>query len=101
MTASITPGQRYTRAHPCPICGGIQDSKSPHCHGWLSEDGEWAHCDKDRGDGAMLIERGIRPVYKHRREEHGSGYRAWTDPPPKDFQKYSRPHLSRDFPRKP
>ncbi len=74
--------QRYARAHPCPICGQYPNDPRGDCHGFLSEDGEWATCDKDHGDGAMLIEKGIKPTFRYRRNESGIGYRPWTPEKP-------------------
>jgi hypothetical protein len=44
-TGRVSPVQRYTRAHPCPTCGGWDGGKGPnHCYGhWLS-DGRGAFC---------------------------------------------------------
>jgi len=80
--SAIRREQRYARAHPCPICGQYPNDPRGDCHGWLSEDAEWATCDKNHGDGAKLIEKGIKPVYLYRRNESGIGYRPWTEVPP-------------------
>jgi len=80
--SAIRREQRYTAAHPCPICGHYQNDPRGDCHGFLSDDGVWATCDKDHGDGATLIEKGIKPTFRYRLNESGSGYRPWTPEKP-------------------
>lgn len=38
--------KRYTRQHPCPICGGYASAQPPQrwCGGRISEDGKIAYC---------------------------------------------------------
>lgn len=77
----VTHEQRYTQQHPCPICGG-NGSEHPHCHGFISDGGEWARCTRSDGtDGAVLDEKCSPSAYKYHREDGGS-YRAWTKTPP-------------------
>lgn len=47
---SVTTAQRFTRAHPCPICDGHGDLPHGHgarCYGFLSSDGRFAHCTRE------------------------------------------------------
>ncbi len=67
--SAIRREQRYTRSHPCPICHQYVGDPRGDCHGFLSDDGEWATCDKDHGEGAMLIEKGIKPTFRYRLNE--------------------------------
>ncbi len=71
---------RHTPSTPCPICGG-NGKTHPHCHGFLSGDGEWARCSRDNGDGALLDERTSPETYLYRRCDDDS-YRPWTKTPP-------------------
>lgn len=54
----VGSGQRFTRGRPCPICGGAEElphGKGMRCYGFLSSDGEYAHCTREDLAG------GIRP----------------------------------------
>lgn len=90
--SAIRSEQRYSKRNPCPHCGQFPNDPRGDCHGWLSEDGEWTTCDKDHGDGAMLIEKGIKPVYLYRRNESGIGYRPWTPEKPTPIRSARRAH---------
>lgn len=52
--------QRYTRARPCPICGGWESAprgQGVRCHGYLTDSGITALCarvESDRGESAGL-----------------------------------------------
>lgn len=60
--------QRFTKANPCPICGGhdaLPHGQGIRCFGFLSTDGEYAHCTREDLSG------GIKPdpngtSYPHR-----------------------------------
>jgi len=80
--SAIRSEQRYSKRNPCPICTQYPNDPRGDCHGWLSEDAEWATCDKDHGDGATLIAKGIKPTFRYRLNESGIGYRPWTEAPP-------------------
>ncbi len=68
--------ERYTRVHPCPICGGDTHSH-PHCHGFLSEGSDFAYCTREEyAGGAELNEKCEPPAYVFKHEEDGS-YRPW------------------------
>ncbi len=48
--------QRFRRSRPCPICGGGDDmprGRSVRCHGFLSDDGAYAHCSRDEHAGQL------------------------------------------------
>lgn len=52
----ITPKQRFTAKHPCPICRGYdgqQRGVSKRCYGFLSDDGVWAHCTRPEHAGSL------------------------------------------------
>lgn len=52
----VTPEQRFTSDHPCPICGGwkqLPQGKAIRCWGFLSEDGAYAHCTRGESAGAL------------------------------------------------
>jgi hypothetical protein len=52
----VNPEQRFTKAHPCPICGG-HDAKErgagERCYGFMSSDGEWSHCSREEYAGSI------------------------------------------------
>lgn len=53
MTTSAPP-RRFTRATPCPVCGGSDDAprgQKVRCFGFLSNDGQWAHCSREEHAG--------------------------------------------------
>jgi hypothetical protein len=44
--------QRYSGGRTCPICNGSEDDRrgeGKRCYGFISGDGEWAHCTRDDG----------------------------------------------------
>lgn len=52
-TATVTPEQRYSRFHPCPICGGwdsLTRHKSVRCNGMRHLDGLYASCKQQQSD---------------------------------------------------
>lgn len=52
----IPPARRFTREHPCPICGGheaLPQGKGVRCWGFLSADGEYAHCSRAERAGGI------------------------------------------------
>jgi hypothetical protein len=54
--AGVRPEQRFTAERPCPICGGHdqkQRGEGVRCYGFLSDDGEWAHCTRDEHAGSL------------------------------------------------
>src|SRR4051812_23677148 len=56
QSTNIKPEQRFTKGHPCPICGGYDGSKrgeSERCYGFLSEDGSYAHCTREEYAGSI------------------------------------------------
>jgi hypothetical protein len=66
--ASVNPEQRFTKAHPCPICDGhatAPSGKGERCYGFLSSDGRWAHCTREERAGALEQKAGSG-TYPHR-----------------------------------
>ena len=60
--------QRFTRQHPCPICGGYDQAargKGERCFGFLSDDGEYAHCSREEHAGGLSMGTGSS-TYAHR-----------------------------------
>lgn len=54
--AGVRPEQRFSPSNPCPICGGHdqkQRGEGVRCYGFLSDDGEWAHCTRDEHAGGL------------------------------------------------
>ena len=65
---SIKPDQRFTKHKPCHVCGG--HSLSPkgvglRCFGFISDDGEWAHCTREEFAGG-LSRNSNSETYPHR-----------------------------------
>ncbi|HEX6817065.1 MAG TPA: AAA family ATPase [Ktedonobacterales bacterium] len=45
----VSAAQRHKRGHPCRICGGYDEMRrgqDVRCAGFISEDGEWEHCER-------------------------------------------------------
>jgi len=54
--AGVRPEQRFTAERPCPVCGGHDQKRrgeGVRCYGFLSDDGEWAHCTRDEYAGDL------------------------------------------------
>ena len=68
--SSVTPQQRFTREHPCPICTGYEAlprGQGERCVGFLSVDGDWCRCSREEHAGALASEdSGAGPLYVHR-----------------------------------
>ncbi len=48
--------KRFTKTRPCPICNGYDGMKrgsGKRCFGFLSDDGNYAHCTRDEFSGGM------------------------------------------------
>jgi hypothetical protein len=60
--------ERFTADNPCPICGGYE--RLPHgrgerCYGYLSSDGQYAHCTREEYAGNLQPHKGGE-TYAHR-----------------------------------
>lgn len=65
---SVNPGQRFSRHQPCPVCGGYSGAErgqNKRCYGFLSSDGEWAHCTREEYAGQLPMEE-MANTYAHR-----------------------------------
>lgn len=54
----MNPGQRWSKAHPCRVCGGFDGATrgaGERCHGFLSSDGKYAHCTRPEHAGRILL----------------------------------------------
>ena len=53
----IDAAQRFTRSHPCPICGGCDDGRlrghGIRCYGFLGAEGAWAFCTREQYAGVL------------------------------------------------
>jgi hypothetical protein len=82
---SVASVQRFKKSQRCPICGGADGDKrgaGKRCHGYLSEDGAYAHCSREEHAGGLPVEKG--GTYAHRMAgpckcgtTHGADERAW------------------------
>jgi AAA domain len=64
---SVSQSQRFTKAHPCLICGGSKNHETGagrRCWGFISDDGAYAHC--TRSDHAGGLPEGSDGSYAHR-----------------------------------
>ena len=60
----VSPGQRFRRNSPCPVCGGHDQSpKGSRCWGYVSRDGLYVHC--TRADSAADLPLGPDGAYAH------------------------------------
>ena len=53
---AVNNSNRFKRTNPCPICRGYetqQRGKGLRCHGFISEDGNWAHCTREDFSGGL------------------------------------------------
>lgn len=54
--AQVRTEERFTKAHRCPVCGGYDTEhrgKGKRCYGFLSGNGEWAHCTREEHAGTL------------------------------------------------
>jgi putative DNA primase/helicase len=68
MSKTVSREQRFTKAHPCPICQGYDQEprgQRVRCWGFLSSDGAYAHCSRDEYAGTLPLEEASL-TYAHR-----------------------------------
>ena len=66
--SNVRPEQRFTRTNPCPVCGGHERQprgEGKRCHGFISQDGEWARCTREEHAGSAPFEEHTR-AYVHK-----------------------------------
>lgn len=66
-SASVHPEQRFTSNCPCPVCRGhaqLPHGQGVRCWGFLSANGEWAHCTREEFAGSLA--EGSDGAYAHR-----------------------------------
>jgi hypothetical protein len=59
--------KRFNRSRRCPICNGYDGQErgiGKRCHGFLSDDGEWAHCAREEYAGSLEMK--TNNTYAHR-----------------------------------
>ena len=64
---TVGRSQRFSRRNPCPICSGGHDDpagQGVRCYGFLSDDGQYAHCTREDYAGALT--QGRNGGYSHR-----------------------------------
>ena len=52
----VRPEQRFSQSNPCPICRGHKDmpeGQAVRCWGFMSDDGEYAHCSREEQAGQL------------------------------------------------
>jgi hypothetical protein len=58
---------RFKRGNPCPICSGYDNQErgsGKRCHGFISDDKEWAHCSREEYSG-LLTDKTKGNAYVH------------------------------------
>jgi hypothetical protein len=53
---TVSSRQRFSRDFPCLVCSGYDDlprGRGMRCHGFLSDDGEWAMCTREEHAGDL------------------------------------------------
>ena len=66
--SAVAPGQRFTSAHPCPVCKGFDGAprgRGERCFGFLSDDSEYAHCSREELSGGLRFEQNSE-TFAHR-----------------------------------
>ena len=66
--SAVAPERRFTSAHPCPVCNGFDGAPRGHgerCFGFLSDDGEYAHCSREELSGGLHFEQNSE-TFAHR-----------------------------------
>lgn len=102
MTA-VDPERRFTRGHPCPICGGnnaLPQGKGVRCWGFLSADGDYAHC--SRAEYAGPLPEDAAQTYAHRLTgvcRCGTEHTLTTPPVVNGHQPYQAPPAGSTTPR--
>lgn len=67
--AAVPADRRYVRGRRCPICDGCDSDprgSERRCFGFLSEDGQFAHCSREEHAGGLKLSDGSQ-TYGHRR----------------------------------
>lgn len=65
---TVVRAQRFNQYHPCPVCGGWNDQErgiGQRCFGYLSSDGDYAHCTREDYAGPLDLEPNS-DTYAHR-----------------------------------
>ena len=65
----VTSSQRWTRTRPCPICAGSPNMprrRGERCTGYASDDGRYAHCQRENLAGRLTPTNATPPTYAHR-----------------------------------
>jgi putative DNA primase/helicase len=64
----VAPKNRFKRSKPCPICRGFvsaERGKGIRCYGFLSDEGDWAHCTREEYRGGIEMSPG-GDTYAHK-----------------------------------
>jgi len=64
----INQSQRFSKSRPCPVCGGYDQAvrgQGVRCFGFISDDGQWAHCTRPEHAGGLPFNESPN-AYAHR-----------------------------------
>jgi hypothetical protein len=65
---SVSPDQRFSRWNPCPICeghAGLRPHRGERCAGYLSDDGNYAFCQREHLAGDLPPQDTTPVTYRH------------------------------------
>ena len=65
---TVSASQRFTRDYRCPVCQGYEGAargNGQRCWGFLSDNGEWAHCVREELAGGLALKPNS-DTYTHR-----------------------------------
>ncbi len=82
---AVNAAQRSSQQRPCPICRGhpgLPQGKGTRCYGFVSDEGEWAHCTREEYANGLAANSGSG-AYPHKlRGSCGCGARHGPDSGP-------------------
>jgi hypothetical protein len=85
MNNGVSIDRRFRKSYPCPICNGYDEFPRGHgerCMGFLSADGEYAHCSREEHASGLPLEEESQ-TYAHRLVGNCKcGRRHDPNPPP-------------------
>ncbi|WP_169978701.1 phage/plasmid primase, P4 family [Tautonia rosea] len=83
---TVSPDQRFTPDHPCPVCGGHQllpRGRDQRCAGFVSGSGRFAFCSRQESPDSIGSASGT--LYKHRLDQSETRPRLGRKKPPRVY----------------
>jgi len=97
---AISANQRFTRGNACPICAGFESARrgqQTRCHGFLSSDGEYAHCTREEYAGTLRQETNGQTFAHRLVGDCRCGVRHDPSPPPTVTTGAHKPRISATY----